>query len=60
VATRGITRLTPERAMEMARDGKTVRLVSRARRTSGGVSLRVRAEVLERNDLLACTPGRAT
>jgi len=29
VATRGIARLTPERVMEMARDGKTVRLVSR-------------------------------
>ena len=57
VATRGIARLTPERVMEMARDGKTVRLVSRGRRTSGGVSLRVRAEVLERTDLLACTPG---
>jgi homoserine dehydrogenase len=57
VTTRGITRLTPERLMEIARDGKTVRLVSRGRRTSGGVSLRVRAEVLERNDMLACTPG---
>ena len=57
VATRGITRLTPERVMEMARDGKTVRLVSRGRRTGGGISLRVHAEVLERNDLLACTPG---
>jgi homoserine dehydrogenase len=29
VATRGITRLTPERVMEIAREGKTVRLVSR-------------------------------
>jgi homoserine dehydrogenase len=57
VTTRGIARLTPERVMEMAREGKTVRLVSRGRRTSGGVSLRVRAEVLERSDLLACTPG---
>jgi homoserine dehydrogenase len=57
VTARGITRLTPERVMEMARDGKTVRLVSRGRRTKGGVSLRVRAEVLERNDILACTPG---
>jgi homoserine dehydrogenase len=57
VTTRGITRLTPERVMEMAREGKTVRLVSRGRRTGRGVSLRVRAEVLERNDLLACTPG---
>jgi homoserine dehydrogenase len=57
VTTRGIARLTPERVMEMAREGKTVRLVSRGRRTGGGVSLRVRAEVLARNDLLACTPG---
>jgi homoserine dehydrogenase len=57
VTTRGIARLTPERVMEMARQGKTVRLVSRGRRTGGRVSLRVRAEVLERDDLLACTPG---
>jgi len=57
VSTRGITRLTPERVLEMARQGKTVRLVSRGRRTSNGTSLRVRAEVLERSDLLACTPG---
>ena len=57
VTTRGITRLTPERMAEIAADGKTVRLVSRARRTGGGISLRVRAEVLERGDLLACTPG---
>jgi homoserine dehydrogenase len=57
VPTRGITRLTPERAMEMAREGKTVRLVSRGRRTSGGIRLRVRAEVLARTDILACTPG---
>ena len=57
VSTRGITRLTPERMAEIGRDGKTVRLVSRARRNAAGVSLRVRAEVLERNDILACTPG---
>jgi len=57
VPTRGITRLTPERVMEIARQGKTVRLVSRGRRTSAGVRLRVRAEVLDRRDLLACTPG---
>jgi len=57
VSARGITRLTTERVMEMARGGKTVRLVSRGRRTSGGVSLRVRAEVLDRTDILACTPG---
>ncbi|HTX40127.1 MAG TPA: hypothetical protein VME43_34145 [Bryobacteraceae bacterium] len=57
VSTRGITRLTPERMLEIARQGKTVRLVSRGRRTSNGPSLRVRAEVLDRRDLLACTPG---
>jgi len=43
--------------MEIAKEGKTARLVSRGRRTHGGVSLRVRAEVLDRDDLLACTPG---
>jgi len=57
VSTRGITRLTPERLAEMGRQGKTVRLVSRGRRAGAGVSLRVRAEVLDRGDLLACTPG---
>ena len=57
VSTRGITRLTPERVAEMARQGKTVRLISRARRTGGRVSLRVRAEVLDRCDILAATPG---
>ena len=57
VSTRGIARLTQKRVQEMAEQGKTVRLVSRGRRTASGVSLRVRAEVLERSDLLACTPG---
>jgi homoserine dehydrogenase len=57
VSARGITKLTPERVQEMAREGKTVRLVSRGARTASGVSLRVRAVVMERNDLLACTPG---
>ena len=57
VSTRGITRLTPERMAEMAREGKTVRLVSRGRRTAAGLSLRVRAEVLDRGDMLAATPG---
>jgi len=57
VATRGITRLTPDRVREIAATGKTVRLVSRGKRSGRGVSLRVRAEVLRRDDLLACTPG---
>ena len=50
-------RLTPERVAEIARQGKTARLISRARRTGGRVSLRVRAEVLDRCDILACAPG---
>jgi homoserine dehydrogenase len=57
VSTRGITRLTPERVREIAAGGKTVRLVSRGKRSAKGASLRVRAEVLKRDDLLACTPG---
>ena len=57
VSTRGIAKLTPERIAEIARRGKTVRLISRARRVGGRVSLRVRAEVLDRCDILASTPG---
>jgi homoserine dehydrogenase len=57
VSTRGITRLTPERMQKINAEGKTVRLVSRGRRGTSGIALRVRAEVLDRGDLLACTPG---
>jgi homoserine dehydrogenase len=57
VSTRGITKLTPERVQAMARDGKTVRLLSRGNRTPSGFNLRVRAVVLDRTDILACTPG---
>lgn len=57
VSTRGITRLTTGRVRELARAGKTVRLVSRARRSTAGVSLRVRAEVLDRGDILAAVRG---
>ena len=57
VSTRGIARLTPERVQEMAQQGKTVRLVSRGRRGKSGITLRVRAEVLDRRDVLAATPG---
>jgi len=57
VATRGIARLTPERVQEIARQAKTVRLISRARRTPAGVALRVRAEVLDRCDILAAVRG---
>jgi homoserine dehydrogenase len=57
VSTRGITRLTPERIAELARAGKTVRLISRGRRGAGGITLRVRAEVLDKTDVLACVGG---
>lgn len=57
VRTKGITRLTPERAGALARSGKTVRLVSRARRSAQGVAMRVRAEVLDRCDVLAAAGG---
>ena len=57
VSTRGMARLTAERVRELARAGKTVRLVSRARRTKTGVTLRVRGEVLDRGDVLAAVRG---
>ena len=57
VSTRGIARLTPERMAELARAGKTVRLISRARRGASGISLRVRAEVLDKTDALAAVGG---
>jgi homoserine dehydrogenase len=57
VSTRGIARLTPERVRELAGKGKTVRLISRAHRGGSKLSLRVRAEVLDRCDILAATPG---
>jgi homoserine dehydrogenase len=57
VSTRGIGRLTPERVQDLARAGKTVRLVSRARRNGRDISLRVRAEVLDRSDVLAAVAG---
>ncbi len=59
VSTRGIDRLTPLRVREIAQSGKTVRLVSRGRAAGDRVSLRVRAEVLDRCDVLAATPGTA-
>jgi homoserine dehydrogenase len=57
IRPRGVGRLTPERVQELDRKGKTVRIVSRARRTRDGVRLRVRAEVLEKTDLLAAAVG---
>jgi homoserine dehydrogenase len=57
IEPRGIGRLTPERVLDLKQKRKTVRVVSRARRTREGVSLRVRSEVLDETDLLAAVPG---
>ena len=57
VNRRGIGRLSPEKIAETERAGKRIVLVSRGRRTAQGVSLRVRAEVLDAGDLLAQVRG---
>lgn len=57
IAPRGIGRLTPARVRELASNGKTVRIVSRAKRTAQGIRLRVRAEVLDGTDVLAAVSG---
>jgi homoserine dehydrogenase len=53
VDRRGIARLTPEKLLALKQQGKTIRLVSRARTTSTGIKLRVRAEVLAESDVLS-------
>jgi homoserine dehydrogenase len=57
VSTRGIGRLTPARIREIAAQGKTVRLISRAHRNGARLTMRVRAEVLDRTDFLAVAKG---
>ena len=57
IEPRGIRRLTPARVQDLGRKGKTVRVVSRARRLRDTVRLRVRAEVVDQTDLLASAPG---
>jgi homoserine dehydrogenase len=57
VDRRGIGRLTTERVAQLRRQGKTVALVTRARRTERRVRVRVRAEVLSATDLLASVKG---
>lgn len=57
VDRKGIGRQTPARLLEIDRAGKRVVLVSRARRTADGVKLRVRAEVLDKSDLLTTVRG---
>jgi homoserine dehydrogenase len=58
VDRRGIARLTPEKLLDLKSQGKTIRLVSRAKRTAAGLKLRVRAEVIADTDPLAS--ARAT
>ncbi|MBN9657393.1 MAG: homoserine dehydrogenase [Acidobacteria bacterium] len=57
VDRRGIGKLTPEKLAEIEATGKTVALVARAKRVAGAVKLRVRAEVLEKDDILASMRG---
>lgn len=57
VDRRGIAKLTPEKLAELEEKNKTVVLVSRAKRVNGVVKLRVRAEVLEKDDVLASVRG---
>ncbi len=60
VDRRGIGRLTPEKLAELKGQGKTIRLVSRARTTAAGVKLRVRAEVIAETDVLASARGTSS
>ena len=57
VERRGIGRLTPEKLAEVESKGKTITLLSRARKTAQGVKLRVRAEVLDKDDILSACRG---
>ena len=57
VDRRGISKLTPEKLASLAATGKTIALVARARRLADGVKLRVRAEVLDQDDILASMRG---
>jgi homoserine dehydrogenase len=60
VDRRGIARLTPEKMLALKQQGKTIRLVSRARTTAAGIKLRVRAEVLAESDVLASARGTSS
>jgi homoserine dehydrogenase len=57
VDRRGVGKLTPDRVEQLARKRKTVCLVSRARTTTTGLRLRVRAEVVDESDILASVRG---
>ncbi len=53
----GIGGLTPERIQELAGKRKTVVLITRGEQTESGVKVRVRAEELDDNDVLATVQG---
>lgn len=57
VDTKGVRRLTPEKLAELKAKGKTVRLIARGHSGRNGLKLRVRAEVLDRDDVLASVHG---
>ena len=57
VDRKGIGKMTPERLAEIEAKDKVVALVARGRTTAGGIKLRVRAEVLDNTDPLACLKG---
>jgi homoserine dehydrogenase len=57
VDRKGIGRLTTDRVLALKEQGKTVTLVSRGKKVGDKVSLRVRAEVLDETDILACVRG---
>jgi homoserine dehydrogenase len=57
VETKGIRRLTPEKLAELKPKGKTIRLVSRAHLGTGGLKMRVRAEVIDFTEPLALARG---
>ena len=57
VDRRGIGKLTPEKLADLKRQGKTIRLVARARTVADSIKLRVRAEVLDDTDILAGVHG---
>jgi homoserine dehydrogenase len=53
----GLRGFSAERIVELAREGKTVLIVSRAERTGNGVRLAAKAEVVPHTDLLAVARG---
>jgi homoserine dehydrogenase len=53
----GIRTFSTEQIVQLAREGKTVLIVSRGERTRGGLRLQAKAEVIPLTDLLATAQG---